>query len=125
MRGNVEVARGLPDLSIRQPYATRIVCKSRGRILFLPVSDIQWIGAEANYVRICTTQATHLLRRSMKRLEKTLNPEEFLRVHRSTIVNLHYVKEVRREPDGDWAVVMVDGQRIAMSRTYRARLPMG
>jgi two-component system LytT family response regulator len=122
MRGNAEVARELPDLSIRQPYATRIVCKSRGRILFLPVSDILWFEAAANYVRICTAEAPYFLRESMTRLEKRLNPEEFLRVHQSTIVNLHYVKEVSRKPDGHWAVVMVDGQRIAMSRTCLARL---
>ena len=122
IRGSPEVSRGGPDLSIKQPYTTRIVCKSRGRIFFVPVSDILRFSAEANYVRICTAEASHLLRETTTRLEKRLNPEEFLRVHQSTIVNLHYVKEVRREPDGKWAVVMVDGQKIAMSRAYRARL---
>ena len=108
--------------SLTQPYATRIVCKSQGRILFLPVSDVLWFEGAANYVRICTAEASYLLRESMTGLEKRLNPDEFLRVHKSTIVNLHHVREVRRKSDGNWAVVMVEGQTIAMSRTCLARL---
>jgi two-component system LytT family response regulator len=105
-----------------EPYAARIVFKSRGRILFLPVTEIRWIGAEENYVRICTEGETHLLRETMARLEEKLDPQIFLRVHRSSIVNLQYVKEVRTEPNGDSAVLMVDGKKIAMSRSYRSRV---
>lgn len=103
-------------------YAARIVFKSRGRILFLPVSDIQWIAAEENYVRICTGSESHLLRETMASLEKRLDPQMFLRVHRSSIVNLQYVKEVRTENDGESSVMLLSGQKVAMSRTYRSRL---
>lgn len=103
-------------------YTKRIVFKSRGRILFLPISDIRWIGAEENYVRICTESETHLLRETMTHLEEKLDPQMFLRVHRSSIVNLHYVKEVRTEKDGEVAVMLVNGQKIAMSRSYRSRI---
>jgi two-component system LytT family response regulator len=102
--------------------ATRIVFKSRGRILFLPVADIRWVAAEENYVRLCTGTETHLLRETMSHLEGRLDPEVFLRVHRSFIVNLNYVKEVRTELDGESVVVMNDGQKIAMSRGYRSRI---
>lgn len=104
------------------PYTTRIVFKSRGRILFLPVSDIRWIGAEENYVRICTGAETHLLRETMANLEDKLDPETFLRVHRSSFVNLQYVKEVRTEPNGDFSVVLVGGHKVPMSRGYRSRV---
>lgn len=104
------------------PYTSRIVFKSKGRILFLPVSEICWIGAEENYVRICTQNETHLLRETMARLEEKLDPGTFLRVHRSSIVNLQYVKEVRPETDGDYGVVLRNGQKIPMSRSYRARI---
>lgn len=104
------------------PYTTRIVFKSRGRILFLPVADILWIAAEENYVRICTERETHLLRETMARLEVRLDPNMFLRVHRSAIVNLQYVKEVRTESSGDFSVLLVSGQKVAMSRSYRARV---
>jgi two-component system, LytTR family, response regulator len=103
-------------------YTTRIVFKSRGRILFLPVSDIRWIGAEENYARICTGAEKHLLRETMSHLEEKLDPQMFLRVHRSAIVNLQYLKEVRTEPSGEFTVVLVDGQKIAMSRSFHARI---
>jgi two-component system LytT family response regulator len=103
-------------------YTTRIVFKSRGRILFLSVSDIRWIAAEENYVRICAEAETHLLRETMSRLEEKLDPQMFLRVHRSAIVNLQYLKEVRTEPNGEFTVVMVNGQKVAMSRSYHARI---
>ena len=103
-------------------YTTRIVFKSRGRILFLPVSDIRWIGAEENYVRLCTETEKHLLRETMSHLEEKLDPQMFLRVHRSAIVNLQYLKEVRTEPSGEFTVVLVNGQKIAMSRSYHARI---
>jgi two-component system, LytTR family, response regulator len=101
---------------------TRMVFKSRGRILFLPVSEIRWISAEENYVRLCTGQETHLLRETMTHLEERLDPRLFLRVHRSFMVNLNYVKEVRTDTDGDAAVIMQDGQKIAMSRSFKSRL---
>jgi len=103
-------------------YTNRIVFKSRGRILFLPVSDIRWICAEGNYVRLCTATETHLLRETMARLEERLDPRGFLRVHRSSIVNLKYVKEVRRETNGDSVVVMDTGQKVALGRSYRSSL---
>ncbi len=103
-------------------YTTRIVFKSRGRIVFLPVSDIRWISAEENYVRICTQTETHLLRETMARLEEKLDPDMFLRVHRSSIVNLQHVKEVRTEADGEYAVVLVNGEKLTMSRGYRSRI---
>ncbi len=103
-------------------YTARIIFKSRGRILFLPVSDIRWIGAEENYVRICTGTETHLLRETMNSMEQRLDPETFLRVHRSAIVNLRYVKEVRTETRGDFMVHLINGQKLAMSRSYHARI---
>jgi len=103
-------------------YTSRIVFKSRGRIVFLPVSDIRWISAEENYVRITTPTETHLLRETMARLEEKLDPEMFLRVHRSSIVNLQHIKEVRTEADGEYAVVLVNGEKLTMSRGYRSRI---
>jgi two-component system, LytTR family, response regulator len=103
-------------------YTNRIVFKSRGRILFLPVSDIRWIGAEGNYVRLSTATETHLLRETMAHLEERLDPRGFVRVHRSFMVNLKYVKEVRREAGGDSVVIMDSGNKVALGRSYRAHL---
>ncbi len=104
-------------------YTTRVVFKSKGRILFLPVEEIRWIGAEENYVRICTEREAHLLRETMARFEAKLDPRTFLRVHRSAIVNLQHVKEIRTDAaEGDGFVVMRDGQKVPISRAYRARI---
>jgi two-component system LytT family response regulator len=106
-----------------EPYTTRIVFKSRGRILFLPISDIRWIGAEENYVRICTERENHLLRETMANFESRLDPKSFIRVHRSAIVNLQYVKEIRTDSlEGESFVLMQDGQKVPVSRGYKARI---
>jgi len=118
-----ERANGVPATEKNGPrYTTRIVFRSKGRILFLPVSEIRWIAAEENYVRISTEAESHLLRETMVRLEERLDPQLFLRVHRSAIVNLQHVKEVRNEPDGETAVILMNGQRVPMSRSYRTRI---
>lgn len=113
---------GKPHGDNGKAHSTRMVFKSRGRILFLPVSEIRWIAAEENYVRICTGSETHLLRETMARIEERLDPRMFLRVHRSAIVNLHYVKEVRTQANSEFSVILVSGQRVSMSRSYHARI---
>ena len=106
----------------QSPYLTRIIFKSRGRILFIRTPEIHWVGAEENYVRISTGRESHLLRETISSLEERLDPEMFLRVHRSAIVNLRYVKEVRAQTRGDSAVILANGQKIAMSRGYYSRI---
>lgn len=104
-------------------YATRLVFKSKGRILFLPMSDIRWVGAEENYVRICTDRESHLLRETMAHFETRLDPASFVRVHRSAIVNLQHAKEIRTDSqEGESFVLMQDGQKVPISRGYRLRL---
>lgn len=103
-------------------YTSRMVFKSRGRIVFLPVDDIRWIQAEENYVRLHTSDQSHLLRETIGKIESRLDPRSFLRIHRSSIVNLQYVKEVKNEADGDANVLLLSGEKIPMSRSYRARL---
>ncbi|HEX3968971.1 MAG TPA: LytTR family DNA-binding domain-containing protein [Edaphobacter sp.] len=120
--GNQQMTAGSSASRNGNRYTTRIVFKSRGRIVFLPVSDIRWISAEENYVRISTQGESHLLRETMAHLEEKLDPEMFLRVHRSSIVNLQHVKEVRTETDGEYAVVLVNGEKLTMSRGYRSRI---
>jgi two-component system LytT family response regulator len=100
----------------------RIVFKSRGRILFLPITEIRWIAAEENYVRICTANESHLLRETMAGMESKLDSQMFMRVHRSAIVNLKYVKEVRREGSGDFSVLLSNGQKVAMSRSHHSHI---
>jgi two-component system, LytTR family, response regulator len=101
---------------------SRLVFRSRGRILFLPVSEIRLISAEENYVRLSTADGTHLLRETMSGLEDQLDPQSFLRIHRSFIVNLQYVKEIRMESAGDATAILINGEHVPVSRGYRSRL---
>ncbi len=104
-------------------YTARIVFKSKGRILFLPVTDIRWVAAEENYIRICTERESHLLRETMSHIEGRLDPTAFIRVHRSTIVNIQHVKEIRTDTQqGEPFVLMREGQKLPLSRGYRARI---
>ena len=126
VRQRISLTSERQDQSTSEPkhdaYTDRIVFKSRGRILFLSVDEIRWVEAEENYVRIFTSSESHLLRETMANLEARLDPQSFLRVHRSAIVNLHFVKEVKSEVDGDAIVTLTNGKKIAMSRSYRARI---
>jgi two-component system LytT family response regulator len=118
-----QAREALPERQSVSSFAhSRMVFKSRGRILFLPLSEIRWIGAEENYVRLSTGLETHMLRETMTHVEERLDPATFLRVHRSFIVNLNFVKEVLTEVDGDAAVIMSDGQSIPMSRSFKSRM---
>ena len=126
VRQRIKANLAVPEKSVLESaedsYASRIVFKSRGRILFLSVEDIRWIAAEENYVRISTIGESHLLRETMTSLESRLNPQIFLRVHRSAIVNLQYVREVKNEADGDATVILTSGEKIGMSRSYRSNI---
>jgi two-component system, LytTR family, response regulator len=107
----------------KKEYTKRLVFRSKGRILFLSTADIRWISAEENYVKICAGKETHMLRNTMANFETKLDPEVFLRVHRSAIVNLQHVREFRSDGnEGECFVTMSDGQRISVSRGYRSRI---
>jgi two-component system LytT family response regulator len=120
--GSTKVSQDLRPSSPPPPPPARIVFKSRGRILFLPITEIRWIAAEENYVRICTANESHLLRETMTGIESKLDSQMFMRVHRSAIVNLRYVKEVRRENSGDFSVLLSNGQKVAMSRSHHSNI---
>ncbi len=103
-------------------YRDRVVIKSAGRVVFLKVEEIDWIDAAGNYVRIHTKGDSHLLRETMSRLETRLDPSTFLRIHRSTIVNIERIKELQQQFHGDYLVVLRSGQRLTLSRSYRDKL---
>ena len=114
----------LADLESRpeQKYPARLVIKSTGRISFLDVAEIDWIEAADNYVRLHTGRESHLLRETMNSLEKRLDPEQFLRVHRCRIVNIQKVKELRPLFRGEYDITLQDGTRLETGRGYRAGL---
>jgi two-component system LytT family response regulator len=116
-------ANGPVKSAQKKEYTKRLVFRSKGRILFLPIEEIRWIGAEENYVRICAGKESHMLRNTMANFETRLDPDVFLRIHRSAIVNLQHVKEFRSDgTDGECFVTMSDGHKLPVSRGYRSRI---
>lgn len=103
-------------------YAERLVVKSGGRISFLRADEIDWVEAQGNYLCLHGGRESHLLRETMNELEARLDPRKFVRIHRSTIVNLERIKELQPAFHGDYSVLLRSGARLTLSRTYRDRL---
>jgi two-component system LytT family response regulator len=103
-------------------YLERLVIKSGGRVTLLRANEIEWIDAEGDYARIHVGKAWHLLRETMKNLEAQLDPARFVRIHRSTIVNLEKVKELQPFFRGEYVVVLHSGVTLKLSRGYREHL---
>jgi len=100
----------------------RLAVKSGGRVLLVRVEDIDWVEAADNYVNLHVGPESHLLRETMNALEKRLPAERFIRIGRSTIVNLDRIKELQPLFHGEYAVILMDGTRVTLSRSYRAKL---
>ncbi|HEX8799040.1 MAG TPA: LytTR family DNA-binding domain-containing protein, partial [Terriglobales bacterium] len=96
--------------------------KSGSRSIFLRKGSIEWVEAQGDYVKLHGGKESHLLRETMSALSDRLDPGRFVRIHRSKIVNLDYIREIRPLWGGDCAVLMRDGTELTMSRTYRASL---
>lgn len=114
----------LRGLELGGKYLERVVVKSGGRIFFLDVSQIDWIEAADTYVRLHSARESHLVRGTMSRLEAKLDPNRFLRVHRSIIVNLERVKELQPLFHGEYAILLHDGTQLTSGRSYRERLQL-
>ena len=93
--------------------------KSRGKIVFVATHDIDWIEADSNYIRVHAGQETHLVRDKISAFEEKLDPEQFLRVHRSFIVNTAHIRELLPCNAGEYIVVLRSGKELPCGRTYR------
>ncbi len=102
--------------------AERLVVKSTGRVVFVKISDVDWIEAADYYACLHVGSRSHLLRRSLAELEQELDPAIFCRIHRSAIVNLERVKGLEMGEDGEYEVVLESGARVRLSRRYRKGL---
>jgi len=117
----------LEDLQAQRKRLTRLVIRSAGRIFFLRVEEIDWLEAADNYVHIHVGRESHLVRETLQSLEDRLDPSQFLRIHRSTLVNVDRIRELQPLFHGDYLVKLLDGTELSLSRGYRERLagPLG
>jgi two-component system, LytTR family, response regulator len=119
---NQELVALLADLKARPKPLERLVIKAGGRVFFLRVDEIEWIEAAANYVKLHVGKESHLLRETINGLAAKLNPDKFLRIHRSIIINLECVKELQPWSHGDYVIILQDGTQLTSSRNYREQL---
>lgn len=111
-----------PEAADPGGLADRILIKSSGELHFLKTEEIDWIEAEGDYMKFHAGGRAHLLRETMARLESRLDPRRFIRIHRSTIVNVDRVRKMSPSFAGEYAVVLNDGTKLRLSRGYQDRL---
>jgi two-component system LytT family response regulator len=100
----------------------RILVRERDRVRFVDADGVDWFEAAGNYVRVHVGGTTHLVRTTVAELAARLDPQRFVRIHRSTIVNVARIREVQPWAGGDWIAILEDGERLKVSRTYRDEL---
>jgi len=113
---------GLERRLAARPVTERLLVESDGRSFFVRTSDVDWIEAAKNYVRLHVGDRTHLLRATLSALEHQVDPERFRRVNRSALVNLDRVRELQPWFHGDAIVILESGTRVTLSRRYRRNL---
>ena len=97
----------------------RFIVRSQGHVHFLRPDDISWVEADGDYINIHTRQRVHLVRETMKKIETRLEKYGFQRIHRSVIVKLQLIRELITSDNGDYSVVIEDGTKLKLSRSYR------
>jgi two-component system, LytTR family, response regulator len=117
------VRRLLAGVPGRPAAARQILVREAERAFFLSVGDIQKISAAGNYVEVQAAGKVHLVRDSLTSFVAQLDPAEFLRVHRSHVVRVGFIAELRPMFHGDYELILRDGQTLALSRRYKALLP--
>lgn len=112
----------LAELRRVRQRSARLVVRDGAKVGFVPVEQIDWIDASGNYARLHTAAGVHLMRETLKQLELRLDPERFVRIHRSLIVNLERITAVEPYFHGEYTLTLKDGTRLTSSRTHSQRL---
>jgi two-component system LytT family response regulator len=115
------IVASLEQIQTQRRGAERIAITENGRVHLVKARDIDWIGAEGNYARLHVGVREYELRETLTSLERRLNPLDFLRIHRSTIVNVHRIKEIQRWFRGHHLVLLENGRELRMSR-YQSQI---
>jgi two-component system LytT family response regulator len=119
---NRQIIGLLETIASPRSYVKRLAVRSGGKTVFVDAEDVDWIEAMENYVELHVGGVSHLLHVTMNTLEKSLDPEIFLRIHRSIIVNLVRIKNLQSGAHGEYVITLRDGARLQSGRTYSSRL---
>ena len=119
---NERILSALEQIKTRPVHLERLVIKMNGHVFFIKVSEIDWLEAEGNYVRLHSGKESYLLRDTISALEAQLDPKQFLRVHRSAIVNIDRIQELQPWFHGEYRIILREGVQLTLSRSYREKL---
>lgn len=120
--GSPSAAASAPTSTPSRRRRERFAIRVRGQVLFVKALALEWIAAEGNYARLHTPEASYLVRESLQNLESELDPELFVRVHRSAIVNIERVGKLIVGPEGAFSIVLQSAATVPLGPTYRERL---
>ena len=118
-----KLAAMLEDMRVGAREPERIPVKTAGKVSFVRIPDIDWIGSADNYVELHVGTHSHLIRETMASISTRLPQDQFVRISRTAIVNLSRVKELQPLFHGEYSVTLVTGARLTLSRSYRDQLP--
>jgi two-component system, LytTR family, response regulator len=119
---NRQIIGLLETIAAPRSYLKRLAVRSAGKTVFVDVEELGWLQGAENYVEIHAGPATHLLHVTMNTLEKSLDPDVFVRIHRSIIVNVKHIKTLQSGVHGEYVLTLRDGMRLQSGRTYVERL---
>lgn len=118
---NKRIVQLLEQINNEPEFPEWLTIKKDERIKLLKIEDIEWIEAQGNYALLKFKESSEMLRETMDKLEAQLNPRTFVRIHRSTIVNINHIKELQVWSRGEYRVMMSGGKAFILSRSYRSR----
>jgi two-component system LytT family response regulator len=119
---NRQILSLLETIASPRRYMSRLAVRTAGKTIFVDIEDVDWIEAAENYVQLHAGRAAHLLHVPMNTFEKSLDPEIFLRIHRSVIVNVRRIKELQPALHGEYVITLADGVRLQSGRTYNEKV---
>ena len=117
-----QLALQLQGTSNRRQETDSLAVPARDGVVKVPVSSIDWLQAEDNYVRLHTAGRSHLVRTTLGALEKRLASRDFVRIHRSAVVSVSRIAGLRRLASDSYAVILTSGAQLRVSRAYRKRV---
>jgi two-component system LytT family response regulator len=103
-------------------YLERVPVPYAGKVQIVPVATIDWAEAEDDYVRLHVGKSSHLIRKTLSAFEGELDPKQFIRIHRSHIINAARIRELRPQGQGEYSVVLSDGTELKLSKSYKDRI---
>jgi two-component system, LytTR family, response regulator len=109
-------------LKAKEEPSKRLLIKTSKRIFFVEMKEIDWIEAAGDYVWVHTRGEKYIIRETMNDMEHNLDPSSFIRIHRSTIVNIERIKEFQPHFRGDYLVILHNGTKLTLGRTYREKV---